>query len=69
MDEQQNNSRLSEWVDNETQLLLYLGVNLDTRQKHVEANGWKNIYCVNSKLKQTGVVILISRQTDLKAKC
>ena len=45
---------------------LYLGVNLDTRQKHFEAKERKNIYYANSKHKQTGVVILMSRQTDLK---
>lgn len=48
---------------------LYLGVSLDTRQKHVEAKGWENIYYVTSKHKQTGIVILMSRQTDMKAKC
>lgn len=47
----------------------YLGVNLDTKQKHVEAKGWKNIYYVTSKHKQTGIVILMSRQIDMKAKC
>lgn len=48
---------------------LYLEVNLDTRQKHAEAKRWKNIYYATSKHKQTGIIILMSRQTDLKAKC